>query len=83
MIPAQGSLLSSSSRCARNPERRGGVSYIGSSVPGTPDVFVPLVQGDAEGSLEEGFDGSVLSNSALVAGNVSVSESIPFVLPPH
>lgn len=31
---------------------------------------MPLVQGDADGSVEEGFDGSVLSNSALVAGNV-------------
>lgn len=46
------------------------MSYLGSSVPSTQDVFVPLVQGDAEGLLEEGFDGSVLSNSALVAGNV-------------
>lgn len=46
------------------------MSCLGSSVPSTQDVFVPLVQGDTEGSLQDEFDGSVLSNSALVAGNV-------------
>lgn len=54
------------------------MSCLESSVPSMPDAFAPLVQGDEEGSLKEEFDGSVLSNSALVAGNVSESTSLFF-----
>jgi len=39
-------------------------------VPGTSDAFVPLVQADAEIVSKTGSESSVLSNAALVAGNV-------------
>lgn len=60
----QGPLLSPKSRCTGS-ERRGSVFTLGSSLPGTPDALVV----DADVSTPHG---TVLSNSALVAGNVSV-----------
>lgn len=66
----QGSLPAPTSKCARSRER-GSVCSLGSSVPSTADIFV---QANIE-EKQESSDGSVLSNSALVAGNVSVQDA--------
>lgn len=65
----QGSLPLPLTRCAGNRGQSGSVFPRWSSVPGTPDVFPP-VESDIEIPQEESH-GSILSNSALVAGNVS------------
>lgn len=67
----QGSLPAPTSKCARSRERTGSVCSLGSSLPGTADIFV---QANIE-EQQESSDGSVLSNSALVAGNVSVQDA--------
>lgn len=69
----QGSLPAPTSRCAGSREQTRSVSPLWSSVPGAPDVFTPVVQASKEETPQESSHGSVFSNSALVAGNVSVS----------